>query len=109
LLTVLHAVRLEGACVRVEIHLRVGTHIDRPFQQWLQILDVQAELVLIGPPCRLIQVLMKLPVVLVFNRQFLPPSAGLEEAPNSSPRQTIFTDLPDAPRKAINVSSILAA
>ena len=67
-LVVLLAVCLEGTRIRIEIHLRVGTHINRPLQLRLQILDVQPELVLIRPPRRLVQVLMKLPH-LIFPRR----------------------------------------
>ena len=60
-LIVLRCIGPEGSSLRIEIHLRVGTQIHSPLQRRLQILYVYSELVLICPPCRLIQVLMKLP------------------------------------------------
>ena len=76
-LLMLLTISLEGARIRVEVHLRVGTQIDCPLQLWLQILDVQSELVLIGSAGCLIQVLMELPHVLLFKGQFLLSLGGI--------------------------------
>ena len=52
---------IERPRIGVIPHLRVGTHIDRPVESRLQILDLEAELVLVSPPRRLIQIRVELP------------------------------------------------
>ena len=52
---------IERSRIGVIAHLRVGTHIDRPVESRLQILDLEAELVLVSPPRRLIQIRVELP------------------------------------------------
>ena len=69
---VLLAVGLEGARIGIEVHLRVGTQIDRPLQRRLQIFDVKSELILVGSARRFVQVFMKLPHLVFLRRHFLP-------------------------------------
>ena len=53
-------VGIERTGFRIKAHLRVGTHIDRPVETRLQILNLKPELVYIRPSGRLIEVLMEL-------------------------------------------------
>ena len=57
---VLRRIGIERTGIGVEPHLWVGTHIDRTVQSRFQILDIEAELIHIGPSCRLIEVLVEL-------------------------------------------------
>ena len=69
-LVVLISVGLEWACIRVPVHLWIGTHIHGALYFWVQIFDVDAELVLIGSSRRVVQVLVELADVGFFFRQF---------------------------------------
>ena len=64
LLLRLFSVCQKSSCLWVEEHLRVGTQINRAIQSRLQVFDVHLELVLIGQPCRLVQIPMELPNLL---------------------------------------------
>ena len=45
---------VERTRLQVDAHLRISTHIDRTVESRLQELDIEAELVLISPPSRII-------------------------------------------------------
>ena len=65
-------ISLERSGIGVEVHLGVGTHIDGALQRGLEILDVEAKLVLVGSASRLVQVLMKLSHLVFLRGQLLP-------------------------------------
>ena len=68
-LLVLLGFGLEGSRLGIEVHLGVGTHVDRPLQPRLQILNAEPELVLVGPARAPVQILMKLLHFLLLCRQ----------------------------------------
>ena len=60
---------IERTCLQVDDHPRVGTHIYRALYPRLQKLDVNAKLILVSPPCRVIQIQVELSDILLLRRQ----------------------------------------
>ena len=65
LLVVLLRISFEGARLWIEVHLRIGTQIDRALRLGIQVFDIETELVLISSARCVIEVLMELPDVLL--------------------------------------------
>ena len=49
-----YGISVERPGQRIEAHFGIGTHVDRPVEDGIQIFDVETKLILVGFSCRII-------------------------------------------------------